>query len=214
MANIHTKRIYLIRHGQTDYNNQGIVQGRGVDTSLNAMGRMQAKAFYEHYQQVPFAKVYVSTLKRTYESVASFIEELSIPYESLSGLDEISWGYKEGKKIGGPGEELYSRVVESWNRGDTHITVPGGESPNEVAERQKKAMDHILSQPGEENILICMHGRAMRILLAWLIDHDLAKMDNYGHKNLCLYILEYSEGRVRIVTNNEQSHLEKITQHQ
>ena len=48
------KEIYIIRHGETDYNRQGIVQGQGVDTSLNDLGRRQASAFFEHYRHIDF----------------------------------------------------------------------------------------------------------------------------------------------------------------
>jgi len=71
-----SKKIYIIRHGQTDFNLQGIVQGSGVDSSLNAMGRAQAQAFFEKYQSIPFAKIYTSALKRTSETVSDFIRSV------------------------------------------------------------------------------------------------------------------------------------------
>ncbi|MFW5879460.1 MAG: histidine phosphatase family protein, partial [bacterium] len=61
------KTIYLIRHGQTDYNKKGIVQGSGIDASLNDLGRQQAEAFYDAYRNMPFDKIYISDLKRTKE---------------------------------------------------------------------------------------------------------------------------------------------------
>ncbi len=59
-----SKKIYIVRHGQTNFNLQGIVQGSGVDSSLNAMGRAQAAAFFKAYQSVAFDKIYTSTLKK------------------------------------------------------------------------------------------------------------------------------------------------------
>ena len=44
------KDIYLIRHGETDYNRMGVVQGSGIDADLNELGNRQAQAFFEHYQ--------------------------------------------------------------------------------------------------------------------------------------------------------------------
>jgi broad specificity phosphatase PhoE len=84
-----SKKIYLIRHGQTDYNLQNIVQGSGVDTDLNDRGRQQAQAFFERYKEVPFQKVYTSALKRTHQSVKGFLE-LGLPHMQLAGLNEIS----------------------------------------------------------------------------------------------------------------------------
>lgn len=51
------KDIYIVRHGQTDYNLKGIVQGSGVDASLNDTGREQAAAFHKAYGNYPFDRV-------------------------------------------------------------------------------------------------------------------------------------------------------------
>ena len=59
------KTIYIIRHGETDYNRQGIIQGSGVDSDLNETGRIQAEKFFKAYHHIPFDKVYTSELKRT-----------------------------------------------------------------------------------------------------------------------------------------------------
>ena len=45
------KDIYLIRHGETDYNRLGVVQGSGIDADLNELGQRQAKAFFDHYHR-------------------------------------------------------------------------------------------------------------------------------------------------------------------
>ena len=63
------KNLYIVRHGQTDLNKQGIVQGRGMDTELNAEGRLQADLFYRSHKEVPFDKIYISELRRTQQSI-------------------------------------------------------------------------------------------------------------------------------------------------
>ena len=54
-----TKKIYITRHGQTDFNKKGIVQGSGVDSDLNETGRLQAEAFFKKFKDHPFDKLYV-----------------------------------------------------------------------------------------------------------------------------------------------------------
>jgi len=90
------KTLYIVRHGQTDLNKQGIVQGRGRDTDLNKEGRHQAQQFYEAYKDVPFDKIYISELKRTQQSIQPFIDD-GLPFEKLAGLDELAWGVLEGQ---------------------------------------------------------------------------------------------------------------------
>lgn len=185
------KYIYLIRHGETDFNRKGVVQGSGVDSDLNQWGIAQANAFFNTYEHVPFDKIYTSALRRTVQTVQSFID-LGIPYEQLPGLNEISWGLREGKIPNSMDDDYYRGLISAWRDGQTHVPSEGGESPQEVRERQLMALTHILAQKNEKTILIAMHGRAMRILLTTIFNKPLHCMDEYEHSNVCLYRLHYS----------------------
>lgn len=201
-----SKTIYLIRHGQTDYNKQGIVQGSKVDTDLNDEGRLQASLFYNFHKSVPFDKIYTSVLKRTHQSVDEFIKS-GIPNESFHGLNEICWGDQDGKVSNTDMHVYYTHVSNQWASGNLDLQIGGGESPNEVSNRQQPIIDLIFSKKEEKNILICMHGRAMRVLLCKLTNQPISKMDTFGHSNLCLYLLKYENGIVSIVKNNNTDHL-------
>lgn len=205
------KTIYLIRHGETEFNKKGAVQGRGIDAGLNETGQRQARAFYEKYREVPFRKVYISSLKRTYETSRGFIEA-GIPYERFDGLDEISWGKVEGLTLEETGYELFKTLIEKWQDGETHAALDGGESPEQVAIRQAEVMEKILAREDEELILITMHGRAMRILLSRVLGFPLWEMDRFEHSNTCLYILEYdyNRGQFEVKLSNDTSHIREF----
>jgi broad specificity phosphatase PhoE len=206
-----SKKIYLVRHGQTDFNLQGIVQGSGVDSSINDTGRAQAEAFYQTYRHVKFDKVYTSKLKRTVESVNSFLKA-GVPHEAKAGLNEISWGSKEGQKITPEEDAYYHWVLEQWEQGNTSMRIEYGESPEDVALRQKPVIDHIVSQPQEETILICMHGRALRILLCQLLHYPLKSMDLFEHENLGLYLLNFTGTMFSIIKHNDIRHLAGVNE--
>jgi broad specificity phosphatase PhoE len=206
---LNSKKIYIVRHGQTDFNLQNIVQGSGVDSSLNQRGRAQAKAFFEHYKNVPFDKIYTSTLKRTKETVKGFLD-LGIPSEALAGLNEISWGTKEGFKITPEEDQYYHYMLKQWQLGNTSLRIEGGESPDDVIIRMKPAVDHIMHNTNEQTVLICMHGRAIRILLCILLNYPLKSMDMFEHENLCLYLLHYADNTFTIKLHNDVSHLRLI----
>jgi broad specificity phosphatase PhoE len=208
--NLSTKTIYLIRHGQTNYNLQNIVQGSGVDTDLNDRGRAQAQAFFQAYQHVPFDKVYVSGLKRTHQSVQPFLDKGS-PYEALPGLNEISWGNKEGQKVTPDEDEYYHYMLKQWQLGDTSLKIEGGESPNDVVARMAPAMEHIMRQTDEKTILICMHGRAIRILMCHLLRYPLKSMDMFEHENLCLYLLHHTGSMFTVARYNDRDHLRALS---
>ncbi len=202
------KQIYIIRHGETEYNQRGMVQGSGINSSLNVTGRLQAKLFYEQYKDVPFEKIYVSKLKRTTESVAGFVND-GIPCEVVEGLEEISWGTQEGVAFTPETSTVYQQTTELWTAGDIHARIEGGESPVEVMARQKIAMNHILDQK-EELILMCIHGRAMRILLSWMLGFPLTHMDNFKHTNTGLYVVNIEKGEVKLEVINRTDHLETL----
>ncbi|MBL7874607.1 MAG: histidine phosphatase family protein [Cyclobacteriaceae bacterium] len=203
-----SKKIYIIRHGQTDYNLNGIVQGSGVDSSLNSRGREQARSFFQHYKEVPFDKIYTSALRRTRESVEDFLIK-GIPSESLPGLNEISWGAKEGQRITPEEDAYYHWMLNQWQLGKTDVRIEGGESPEDVSKRQDVAWDHIMSKM-ESSVLICMHGRAMRILLCKILNYPLRCMDMFEHENLCLYLVEGTNSNFSIRKYNDTAHLKNI----
>ncbi|MBO3700491.1 histidine phosphatase family protein [Roseivirga sp. E12] len=201
-----TKKIYLTRHGQTDYNKIGVVQGSGIDSDLNALGQAQGEAFFSTYKHIPFKKVYISALKRTYQSVVNFIEK-PLAYEKLADLNEISWGEREGIPVDEEGDAYYLNMIKSWQEGRTDVAIDGGENPEQVAVRMHNALEYILSQSDEDTILICMHGRAMRVMLAVMLNYPLKCMDLFEHSNLCLYELTYTGSMFIIDRYNDTSHL-------
>ncbi|MCE2934595.1 MAG: histidine phosphatase family protein [Flammeovirgaceae bacterium] len=203
------KNLYLIRHGQTEFNKQGIVQGCGVNSDLNDEGRAQASAFFEAYRHVSFDKVYTSALKRSQQSVELFVRQ-GVPFEPLAGLNEISWGTNEGKRITPDEDAYYHWMLQQWQLGHVEHRIEGGESPLDVALRQREALDLILSRTHEQNVLICMHGRALRILLCQLLRYPLRSMDMFEHQNLGLYQVTYSGSMFSVVRYNDGSHLQRL----
>jgi len=201
-----TKTLYIVRHGQTDLNKQGIVQGRGRNTDLNDEGRAQANQFFNAYKEVAFDKIYISELKRTQQSIQQFID-LGIPYEKLAGLDELAWGIHEGQPASPETKAAFLEIMRDWLNGKLDVKFEGGESPNEVKVRQLEALDVIMSHPEEGTVLICMHGRAMRLLLCLLTEKPLTEMDTFPHQNLVLYKVVYDGSKFEIVDFNNALHL-------
>ncbi|MGH1437170.1 MAG: histidine phosphatase family protein [Lewinella sp.] len=199
------KTIYILRHGQTDYNLQGIVQGGGVDTSLNATGRSQALAFYNKYQHLPFAKVLTSSLKRTHETIDPFLLK-GLQWEQHPEINEMGWGDHEGKAATEQSKKEYDSVTGAWQRGDYHAAMPNGESALELQQRLEVFVAH-LQQRTEELLLVCSHGRAMRGLMCVLKEEPLANMNNYSHSNTGLWVAKQQGRRFELTLENDTSHL-------
>lgn len=196
--------LYIIRHGETDFNRMGIVQGRGVNSDLNQMGLQQAKSFYKAYHHIPFDKIYTSSLKRTHQTVDAFIQR-GIEWEILKELDELDWGVNEGRAATPEMKAEFHHLTKKWMEGELHLKFEGGESPIEVNQRQKLAIQKIISEP-LQNVLICMHGRALRLILCELLNIPLSNMDTFPHSNVSLYRLKYSQSKFEMLDFNNTDH--------
>jgi phosphoserine phosphatase len=192
-----SKKIYVVRHGQTDFNLKGVVQGSGIDAPINATGRKQADLFFEKNKHLPIDQIYFSGLIRTRQSIEKFLAK-GIPYTRLPELNEISWGIYEGTPMDEVENQYYMNMLARWNDGFLDYKIDRGESPQDVAKRLAVAVDTIRLSEGA-NILICMHGRAIRILMCLLLGYDLRFMDVFQHQNLCCYELSlYEDGQFRL----------------
>ena len=196
-------KLYIIRHAETEYNRKGIIQGSEVDSDINDVGESQANSFYEYYKDINFDKIYVSDLKRTFQTIRRFTEN-GLSYEKLKEFNEISWGVNQGKS---DDLEDYARLIDTWLAGNLDNKFEEGESPNEMSVRLVKGFNKVLDDD-HDTVLLCIHGRALRILLSKIIDNDLTKMDKYVHSNTGLYILEYKNGKYEILGSNLRDHLE------
>ena len=193
-----SKKIYVVRHGQTDFNLKGVVQGSGIDAPINATGRLQADSFFEKNSHLPIDHIFISGLIRTRQSIEKFLDK-GIPFTSLPELNEISWGIYEGTPMDEAENQYYMNMLARWNEGFLDYKIDRGESPQDVAIRLMRAIEAIRKVEGN-TIMVCMHGRAIRILMCLLLGYDLRYMDVFRHQNLCCYELDLSDkGEFRLI---------------
>lgn len=202
------KSIYIIRHGETDLNRQGIVQGSGVDTELNELGLQQAQAFFARYAEHPFEVVLTSTLRRTHQTVQGFIER-GIHWEQWPEINEISWGIHEGQSSTPQMREEYATLTNHWKKGNYDAKIDDGESAQELASRMHRFVEHLKTRE-EKNLLICSHGRAMRAMMCVLKGLPLYQMEQFKHANTGLYRLIYDGAGFHFEVENDLSHLDNI----
>ena len=173
--------------------------------SLNETGRSQAERFYKAYHHLRFDVVHTSELKRSQETVASFIDK-PIPHEAFQELDEISWGKYEGIKSSPDMKHEYKEMMSDWANGIYETKIEGGESPIDLQARQRDYL-RILEDHDAQKILICSHGRAMRSLICTMLEQELSKMSDYPHGNLSLYKFLWDGDSYEMTLFNNRDHL-------
>ncbi|BDC98632.1 histidine phosphatase family protein [Persicobacter psychrovividus] len=204
------KTIYIARHGQTDYNKADLVQGRAIDAHLNDYGQAQGDAMSEALMKVSFDKIYTSSLQRTWETARLLLEK-GYPTEAVEGLDELHYGVYENTPINQEGDNVWN-VMNQWIEGNPKAKAEGGESPVEVQNRQKEALEGILAEPNEQTILLVMHSRAIRILMCTLLKKPLTEMHTFTPKNTGITKFSYDtvSKTFELIEFNNTEHLEGL----
>lgn len=155
--------IYLIRHGETDWNLQQRYQGQ-KDIPLNETGIKQAKTTAEKLNGANFSALYSSDLIRAVQTANEIAKKVNLPVVSDPSLREINQGDWEGQFIkdvlAAKGDEVRAIYMNPYT-----ARKPGGESIAEVAERVYKCLDQLAQKHDQETIIIVSHGLAIATIL-------------------------------------------------
>ena len=184
-----TLRIYLARHGETDWNAERRLQGR-TDTALNSTGRQQAAKLAERLKGVRLDAVYSSALSRSRETAE--IVRGEVPLKSLAGLNERNHGKFEGAKV--DGSDPVTEKEWRQRRRDPEDELDGGESLNQFYERVRTTFGAIRSQHGSGAILIVGHSLTNQMILRALLGLTMQRATSIRQSNDELYLIELDTG--------------------
>ena len=90
------KRLYIVRHGETEYNAKGICQGQKLDVGLTETGRQQAKIAAAKLEDFPVGALYTSPMRRAFETAQIIGRHLHLKPQIHTGLIEGNFGIAEG----------------------------------------------------------------------------------------------------------------------
>lgn len=200
------KYLYVIRHGETEFNKSHRMQGRGINASLNEKGKEQAKAIASFLSDKPISKIVTSSLNRSVESVNPLCELFNIEPEKFADLDEMDFGSLEGKPFEEVKENL-KYLQEQWSSGNLEVAPEGGENPLEVFERANSKVKEILVSSKDDHIVFMLHGRLIRILLSKWLGMGLRNMHKIEHQNGIINHLKWDRGNYEAVELNITEHL-------
>ena len=162
-------RWILVRHGETDWNNEFRAQGH-MDIPLNAKGLAQAALAGGRLAPITFDAAYCSDLSRVVATAEQIMQGRDIPLNKLEGLREKSFGNLEGmtfEEIRRRDSAMYEKIFQE----NIHFAPDGGESDLEVHNRVKAVADELLARHANSkgNILVVAHGGSLRALIVSLM---------------------------------------------
>lgn len=156
--------LYLMRHGQTDWNMNERVQG-WQDTPINQQGIKQALTAGEKLAKEEIETIYSSDLKRAKKSAEIISAALDLPLHCTKRLREMNFGKAEGlKKTDLPAKfpYIYPAFNDLNNQERYDVRYPNGESIGEVQQRFMKFVTKLL-EDRRQKVLIVTHGMLVRI---------------------------------------------------
>lgn len=202
------KRVYLVRHGQTDWNLQGRTQG-SKDSNLTALGLRQVESLGQYFKNIDLDEIYSSPLKRAY-STAKFIGNMkNLTCNLDSRLEEMNFGKWEGmthREI----QDTYPKISEIWRRQPHLAVIPEAETMEKAQKRIVEFIDDKIIPSKENTILLVSHGIIIRLLLLKMLSMDLKHYYKLRQNNCSINLIELNEGQASLVKYNDTCHIEGL----
>lgn len=201
-----TTTVLLARHGQTGSNVSGFYMGRS-DEDLNDVGYAQARSLSSRLAGLPIDSVYTSPLRRADVTATILAKPHNLKVKVSDDLNEIHLGDWQGLHL----NEISQRWPELWQqwRADpSESTIPEGESFQQVAERAIRAFETVVAAEPGRQALIVTHEIVIKVLVARALGVSNSIYRRFEINNTSLSIIRLTNGKTRLITLNNTSHLE------
>lgn len=197
-------KMYIMRHGETDWNKVFRLQGRS-DIPLNETGRRMAENAAKGLRDVPFTRIYSSPLIRAYETASIVRGDRDIPIITDERIIEISFGANEGQKYDKTKPGDYPELAKFFREPDIYVPAEGGEAISELNARTADFIRFLADTYGnsDELILVTTHGAAIRGILSYVKGTAIRDFWKGGVQSNCgVTIMEVIDGSINIVSEN------------
>lgn len=197
-------RIFLARHGQTEWNGQKRVQGH-TDVHLDVVGKAQVEQLAESLRSQGIERIVSSDLRRAAESAEAVSKAVDVPVEYEPRLRERSYGEWEGFSYQEFSKEIAALAKKEKKPADL-IAPPGGESFREMSARIKPVVHAIIGK--NRSCLIVGHGGTCSLALCHLMKIPPEIDRKFRFDNACLTEVSfYRDGNRSLIRHNDGSHL-------
>ncbi len=200
------ERIYLIRHGESDWNAARRWQGM-APTGLNTVGRRQAQALADFLRDRPIGAVYSSDLPRALETAHILAAALGVLPQVDARWREINIGVFEGMTTAEV-EQAYPAELAAWRADMPDYRVPNGETRRELQDRAAAAWEQAAAGAKGGEVAVVSHGGTIRLLLRRLFGPE-APHEPHTLPNTSITTLTRAAGGVwTLASTGETPHLE------
>jgi 2,3-bisphosphoglycerate-dependent phosphoglycerate mutase len=201
-------RILLVRHGETDWNASGRIQGHS-DTPLNAAGRLQARRAAQRLAREPIRALYSSDLARAFETAAIIGAPLGLTVVASPQLRERRYGEWEGL-TSAEIQAHYPEQFAIWRARSTDFAPPQGETRNEILTRALAELQTIARRHVREMVVVVSHGGLCYVLINHILGSVDADRREFTIGNASIHTLDVTGNQWSVISMNETAHLLEI----
>lgn len=205
---VESTRLYLIRHGETDYNRQERIQGQS-DIALNERGREQARAIAERLSGEAIDIIYTSDLSRAIETAEIITDRTGAEIVAEPALRETNYGEWEGKTRHEL-LQLYPREVEFHRRDAFNYAPPSGEPRKELMERVVECLEDVVRKEKGKRVAVVTHTGPCYIFVHYVLGVAVKARSPFRIENGSITIIERCRGWWELVLLNDTSHLDSV----
>lgn len=197
------KNIFLIRHGQSEYNAKKIIQGH-IDTALTPLGFVQARLAGEALKKHNIQKIISSDLRRAYQTATVIGDVLDLPVEVDERIREMHFGEWEGRTY----EHIYANNFEdfkNWLKSPVACPLPSQEDINEFTDRLNSFLNYILNLQ-EKNIAVVGHGGSIQGIICLACNIGIENIWGLMHNNTGISLIKLNErhcGEIKFLNDSE-----------
>ena len=189
-------KIYLIRHGETDWNQAGLLQGQ-TDIALNVQGLEQAREAAERLKEVPFEIAFCSPLIRAKRTAETIIGDRKITLTTDERLRELNFGPWEGVDI----RTIKDAASQPFTNPGSYIPPEGAESFAQLYKRSGEFVDQVLLplESTYETVLVVAHGGVNRSILNPVLNIPVDDFWRMHMGNCATAILDCTDGKLSML---------------
>ena len=203
-------RLYIVRHGQTEWNAQGRIQGH-TDVDLSDYGRQQAQAVAQRLSGVTFDAAYTSDLSRSKETAQIIVGQRTMSLHSTSRLREFHKGVFEGLTVH-EYKRRYPDLYQASLVNDLDFAPTGGETIRQTSLRMAGFIADLKEQHQDETVLVVGHGGSLRSVVVAIMDLPLEANWKLAMGNCSLSVFDIYPDNAVMLLYNDTSHLNGVSQ--
>ena len=201
-------RIYLVRHGTTEWNREEIFRGR-VDCPLDETGRAEARALAVYFGELPIERIFTSPLARAAETAAAIAAGRGVDVVSDPAFIDLDFGEWQGHPLQEV-REKYPDLYRAWRERPQEVTFPGGESLDRARERAWERLLQIARENPDRTAVIVSHRVITKILICAALGLDHSHFWQIKQDTTAVNCLEFSRRGIVLSLLNDTCHLKSI----